>query len=255
MLNERIKLSARAALLGNRRDDALYLLALMICVVFFSVSGYAVNRIVSLARVNAALTALNPLLVQLIPAASSMLTLFFAVFFVSPLRQAARSRFVACALNRRTDSLKWFAPGHAVQAVRLSIALFFIKTGLLAAWLALPCAVSVILAAVIKNAAVDLRIALAAAVGTAVLFIISLVFYAVSVQAYVCAQYILVASPSTTVRSAIRQSKAKTLGCRAALLRFRLSFLPWFLLCLAVVPLFYVWPYYKQSLACYITME
>ena len=30
---------------------------------------------------------------------------------------------------------------------------------------------------------------------------------------------------------------------------FRLSFLPWWLLCIFVFPLFYVWGYYRQSLA------
>lgn len=242
-------------MLGNRHDSALCLASLMICVVFFSVACFSLRMILATDRISAYLYSISPMLASIITAVGSLLLLVFAVFLVSPLRQAARSFFVACALNRRKNLFKWFSLRLTLKTVRLSAALFLIKTGLLAAWLALPLICSTVLAALLKSSSVDSRIAIAAAVLTAVLFVISLFFYALNVQDYICAHYILVSSPNTSVRRAIFLSRARVRDSRLALLRFRLSFLPWFLLCVAIVPLFYVWPYYKQSLACYILIE
>ena len=54
-----------------------------------------------------------------------------------------------------------------------------------------------------------------------------------------------------TPGDAIRESVRKTKGNVVDIFFFKLGFLPWFLLCPLVFPIFYVVPYYKQSVTCF----
>ena len=76
-------------------------------------------------------------------------------------------------------------------------------------------------------------------------------FFAILIhQKYALAQILLARYPKKGVRSALRGSCFLMEDSCLPLLRMKLSFLPWILACLAIVPLVYVVPYYQQTTTC-----
>lgn len=87
--------------------------------------------------------------------------------------------------------------------------------------------------------------------GGAVLIAVGLVFWALMMQRYFLAPYLLADNQNISASAALRESALLMDGMAGRTLRFKLSFWPWFLLCVLVFPIYYVWPYYKQACACY----
>ncbi len=98
---------------------------------------------------------------------------------------------------------------------------------------------------------VSLKAAVAYLCGTAFAAVAGIAFYALSIQKYSRAYFCLAAYENITPLDAVRLSKKTEPKSNADLFSLKLSFLPWFIVCVAVVPLFFVVPYYKQSLTCY----
>lgn len=61
--------------------------------------------------------------------------------------------------------------------------------------------------------------------------------------------YIIVSNDTIKLGKAYKFSTTLVKNAIGRLCLFKLSFLPWWLLCVFVFPVFYVWGYYKQSLA------
>lgn len=87
------------------------------------------------------------------------------------------------------------------------------------------------------------------AVTDVILFVIGLGFMFVYNGECLVYYPIIVSNETVRPHQAYSYSKAMTTPVLAKLSVFRLSFAPWWLLCLLVFPSFYVWGYYKQSLA------
>ncbi len=87
--------------------------------------------------------------------------------------------------------------------------------------------------------------------GIAVLFLLSFVFYGVSVQKYSKAIYYFAGSPSVSVRNAISMSIAGTRGNLLRIFSFKMSFFPWFISGVFLLPLMFVLPYYEESFIFY----
>jgi hypothetical protein len=137
----------------------------------------------------------------------------------------------------------------------LTLCLFLLKTVELVAFEAISAGIVALLFFGIKTKAQSMAfcvIMLACAVVTAVS---GLIFFAFSVQKYAYAPFLLAAYPLLSVSDCIRLSVQKSEKKAADLLRFKLGFLPWLLVCVAIVPLLFVVPYYKQSLTCFFKQE
>lgn len=76
------------------------------------------------------------------------------------------------------------------------------------------------------------------------------VLYAVNMQKYFLARY-YVANEQLGVWEALKKSRHASKGRRGEIMLFKLSFLPWFISCLLVLPSLYVVPYYKISSMLY----
>lgn len=83
----------------------------------------------------------------------------------------------------------------------------------------------------------------------AVFFVFSLYFVFVSNHSYCLAEIILYNNQSMKIRNVLKNSKNTVSGFEFKLAAFKLSFTPWFLLSLLIVPLFFVMPYYSQAKA------
>ncbi len=82
------------------------------------------------------------------------------------------------------------------------------------------------------------------------LLVVCALFYGMWMQRYFLAQY-LVLEEDLTARQAITRSIQVTQGSKGYLLAFHLSFLPWVLLSLLILPILYFAPYYDMSRALY----
>lgn len=88
---------------------------------------------------------------------------------------------------------------------------------------------------------------------SAALWIFGAVYTTLFLQRFFLAAYLIADNPELRVRNAFRDSARIMDACmmRGSTARMKLSFLPWFLSCALIFPIFYVYPYYKQACACY----
>ena len=137
----------------------------------------------------------------------------------------------------------------------LTLCLSMLKIFELLAFEALPVCVVTVLFFSIKRSALSLTFFAIILCGAAVTAVMGLAFFVFSVQKYAKAPFLLAAYPSLSVADCIRLSAENGAKKAAALLRFKLGFLPWLLVCAAIFPLLFVVPYYKQSLTCWFKQE
>ena len=146
-------------------------------------------------------------------------------------------------------------PLEYVRNAWLTLCLFLLRTLELIAFEALPAGIVVALFLIVKTKAQSTVFCVVMLIGSAVTAVAGLIFFALSVQKYAKAPFLLAAYPSLSVSDCIKLSVEKCEKKAAALLRFKLGFLPWLFACAAIFPLLFVVPYYKQSLTCWFKQE
>lgn len=222
------------------------------------------NILLFLMILNAALFTVLPFLINLLTDGYSpkvkMISCVCAAAVILLLNMLAFSSFGAgsCAWflfynkkNRLGRTVFWFKPFRSFKAAGLYVSLFLRKALITGAFL-LPGAVTlasfVILA---MNGGVEFNLFLAGISGAAAMLIIGALFAFICVQRYFLTPYIVASNPKIKIKDAVSQSKILMNGRMKKTAGFKLSFMPWFILCAAVLPIYYVWPYYKQSCAVY----
>ena len=185
-------------------------------------------------------------------AAAAALALL-AVLICAPLRLGREAWYFGGADARRRSRARvlfWLQPRWAFKATRFVLALMLRKLF----WAALYFTPGAFLLGgtlwQARGGEMDLGLFWAAAGGGALLLGLGLGFYAATVQRYALVLPILAKQPRCKLRNALQLSAARTNDHCAALLGYKLSFLPWYLLCLLVVPLPLAAPYITQARAC-----
>jgi len=84
-----------------------------------------------------------------------------------------------------------------------------------------------------------------------VLSIVTVISISIFCMRYLLVDFIYIANPDMPIREIIRQSKNIMSGRKANSLCFILSFSFWFLMCIFIVPIIYVVPYFATSLSSY----
>ncbi len=147
-------------------------------------------------------------------------------------------------------------PKEYLKNILLSLRIFLLKTAELIGFEFLPILMITLLFFGISVKGISRSFCIIILIGAAVVAVTGFVFYVFSVQKYAQAPFLLAAYPDLSVSECIRLSKGKWTEKAAELLRFKLGFLPWLFVCVAIFPLLYVIPYYKQSLTCrFVTRE
>lgn len=234
-MNSRIKLNARVALNGSYLKVIPALTAIMFLILIFSVCNAVFNFF---------FTDENAVLPILFSALS--LAIFIAV--ISPLRLNLEAKHFMLAVRNvrlKKADFRTFARSCGMTAI-----LFVFKAFHLLIYEFIPLVATVVFGFYLSQKSVSVRAAAVVFAGISVAFVIGLFFYFVSVQRYSKAMFFLVGYENLSVVDAIKESIRKTQGKCGEILLFKLGFLPWFLLCIAVVPALFVIPYYKQSITC-----
>lgn len=233
-MNAKIKLSAKAALSSSRLKIVPTLTVLFLLTVFFSLC----NSVINLLPIH-----FNNYLTVIFPA----ITLLLTILLISPLRHRLQIKHLLLA-KRINPSLKTVMGFDGmIKACEMSIRLFIIKLFLFAFFEAIPITATVIF---FSKKVVSVRAAYVFLSGMLILAIAGFGFYLLFVQRYSKARFYLACYRDFTVSDAIAESIKKTKGKYADILFFKLGFIPWFSLCIFVFPIFYVIPYYKQSVTC-----
>lgn len=141
----------------------------------------------------------------------------------------------------------WFRPKNSFKAFRLKSTLFFLKLFWTLVFL-LPAAIifSIILITAFSGG-IEIYFFLSLCGGAAVLLITGLIFRFIMIQRYFLAGFIIAENPNNNVMQTISQSKNLLDGQLFTVIKFKLTFFPFFLLSLLIVPIFFVYPHYKQS--------
>ena len=186
-------------------------------------------------------------------AGGAVLLTLLAALLCAPLRVGREAWFYGGADGRKrcaTRVLFWLQPRWACKAARFALAVSLRK--LLWATLYLLPGGFLLVGTLWQARAGDLSMALflSAIGGGAALLVLGTLFYGATAQRYALVLPVLARQPRCKLRNALTLSAARTDGHCAALLRFRLSFLPWYVLSLPVIPLIFTAPYITQALAC-----
>ncbi len=176
-----------------------------------------------------------------------------AVLAIHPLRTGSEAWFLCGASGREPSAMQvafWYKPSKLMKSVEMRISLLFRKLLWMVVFLAPGLSIVGGALYMLMTEGIAVKLLTVSVAGGVLTFLLGLYFCLLMVQRYFLAYAVLARDPKKTTGEAIRQSIEAMNGCCARTLAFRLSFLPWFLLCLAVLPIFYVWPYYKQSCSC-----
>jgi len=247
-----VKLQSRQAMLGYYARSVALLLLLTAGGILWGVFTRAARYLLDSQQVSGSLYALWDKLPALTGFLGALTLLLLAAFFLSPLRLGCAAWFLGGALKKRRSGkwiLYWLKPGRAAKATRFQLAIGLRRALLLTAFL-LPGAfllAGAFYGLLYDGAARNVFFTVVAA--GAVLTLLGLFFGSAALQRYFLAPFLLARYPALQPREALRKSIViMDEHCLQALL-FKLSFSPWFLLCLLVFPVFYVWPYYQQACA------
>ena len=236
-MNSRIKLSAKAAMCSSYFKIIPLLGIAMLFFAAFSFANAAFDRYLSFAG--------NGILVS-----AAILTLPAAVAAISPLCLVMQIKYVCFARGRKYEKTQIGFQGM-LNACDLCVRLFLIKLFWFAVFEALPVLSMLIFACPIKTDTVSLKAAYAVAAGLSFLAAAGFVFWLIFIQRYSKSMFYLACYKDFTAADAISESVRKSKNNAADIFIFKLGFVPWLLLCLLVLPAFYVIPYYKQSVTCY----
>lgn len=232
----RIKKMSRKIIKGSVMKSARLILFLTAGIVIFSLLPFAAD--IFMGKHPAAVLA-----------ASVMILILGAVYF-SSFRMGSGAWFLF--YNRKKRGAKtafWFRPSRSFKSMLMYAALFMRKILWLSVF-ASPGAVLIAMAVLTAmNGGVEFNLFATWIAGGTVLLLTGFAFLYFFNQRYFLVPYLRAADPSAKSREIFRKSREyMNKNIRTAAL-MKMSFLPWFAVCVTVVPLFYVWTYYSQSCA------
>mgnify|MGYP003289817132 CR=1 FL=1 len=180
----------------------------------------------------------------------SFLSLVFFVLIVSPARLHLETKHFMLARGMKNLRVRTGASGFAKSLVFYPL-IFCIKLFWFAVFEAIPVLSAILFYYYLNENSLSLKAFVVICIGIVCVFIIGLAFYSVFIQRYSKAAFYLSCYDDFSAFDAIRESVRKTRDSLVDILLFKLGFVPWFLLCIGIVPMLFVIPYYKQSLTFY----
>lgn len=141
----------------------------------------------------------------------------------------------------------------SASGVRKSVGAFlfcaFHKTAALVLFLFPSVCLSGVLYFSFGEGEISLFISYAFLVSIIFLFVSGLIFYFIYTARYFAYYPVIVSNEAISPSVAFEKSVGMTCDAYRKICFFRLSFIPWLILCLMIIPAFYVWGYYKESKA------
>lgn len=115
----------------------------------------------------------------------------------------------------------------------------------------IPISISMFLFEMIRADTRNSEIFLLLLICSTVLSIVTIISISIFCMRYLLVDFIYIENPDMPIREIIRRSKSTMSGRKANSLCFILSFSLWFLMCIFILPIIYVVPYFTTSLSSY----
>lgn len=249
MKHSEIKKTGKAAILGKRKGAILIgIFTFFFCIVM-TLIVYGTIRLSQIA--SSSVTSYSGRLA--IFASTALLLLAFSLLSLcaySSISVGEKAWYDGLTASRENYARRfffWFKPKFSLRALSFKITLTLLKLsdGFLLMLPSLMVFLTIFYLA--QTGGIELYLFYALLAGGVLLGLCGLSFFFVGVQKYFLAEYIFSSKPKITVQTAIRQSKNLLDGHILEIVRFKMSFLPWFFGCLLIIPTIYFVPYYKAS--------
>lgn len=164
---------------------------------------------------------------------------------------AYKTQLETLSLARNVPRIKT-GKSEWLRAVCLSAFVSVLRFAEMVVFEFLPVSLMIYLYYMLRGDGVSRKVLLVALSGTLLLALTGFVFWFVSVQKYSRARLILAAYPGISVTDSVKLSVRSMGGRLLSAVLFKISFLPWILLCAFGFPLLFVIPYYNQSVTCFL---
>lgn len=175
---------------------------------------------------------------------------FAALLIYSSVSVGEKAWYGGITANKKNYTKRlffWFRPKNSLRAFYFKALLLTVKC-LWAIVFFLPAAILVWSVYYLSGTGgLELYLFISLTGGAVLLSVSGAVFFFIAMQKYFIAEYLYSSNPKLGARTAIKQSKNLLDGHIHEIVRFKLSFLPWFLGCVFIVPAVYFIPYYKES--------
>ncbi len=233
MKNSQIKILTKGIINGTVKKSFLLLLFGCFALAAFTAIPVLINQFVS---------------DEIISIAAVFLSVIIFAFFCCAFGAGSNAWFCFYKReNRAGRVIYWFWPKNNFKAFRLYSSLFFIKL-LWTILMLLPGTIVIFSFCYLAyDTGLEFNLFACGIIGGVVLSLLGLIFRFIILQRYFMAQYFFVSDPKIKINQAIRKSCEVMNGKLKKTALFKLSFIPWILLCVGIFPLLYVWPYYRQS--------
>lgn len=246
----RIKGTAKALLAGNGHKCALSVAAQLAVYIAFSNIVFLVGSVFSVPGVAAAFSPYPEALYSSVRLASVLFALILSVFVMGAFSGAA-AWYWRRAEREYAPSALFFRGFNVFFRAGILWLLLKILHFLSFAAFALPSAAFFAGFYYCVVSDLSVYIAVVFALAGAVSLVAALIFSGIFMQKFALAMYFLTENPLMGAVGAMRESAARMAGYEKRLFFFKLGFIPWFLSCILILPIFYVAPYYMQSCACF----
>lgn len=249
MKHSEIKKTGKAAILGKRKSAILIgIFTFFFCIVMTLI----VYGTIRLSKIVSSFVTSDTARLAIF-AATSLLLIAVSVFTLctysssSVGEKAWYDGLTASKENYARRFFFWFKPKFSLRALSFKITLTLLK--LSEAFLLLLPSLTVFLTIfyLAQTGGIELYLFYSLLAGGVLLGLCGLSFFWIEIQKYFLAEYIFSSKPKITAQTAIMQSKNLLDGHIWEIVRFKLSFLPWFFGCLLIFPTIYFVPYYKAS--------
>lgn len=242
----KIKIMAKYRLVGKTAPLFFIFSAVLVFTVILGDFSFIIGRITDYYEI----TFKSETAEKAVPVVSSLIGVLLFLLTVPPLRLGVESWFLKGAKGEKasfSDIFGYFSPRGIRKSVAAVLFCAFRKTLALILFLFPSLCLFGVIFFSFDDGEISLYVTYALLAAAVLLLVLGLGFYFVYSARYFAYYSIIVSNETIKAESAYEKSIEITKGAYGRLCLFRLSFLPWVLLCVLVFPAFYVWGYYKQS--------
>ena len=235
----------------NNYLKALSILALSIVfTILFSITPFVLDLILNNTIIPVKLNNINPLLPSTINILFLIIVSILALICFSSIscgEKAWYSGFNKKNIIRTKRFIFWIKPNFSLKAFRLKTLKILLKLY----WFGLFSVPSIVffttLILLAFTGGVETYLFISILLGALFLLILSVLFTFIISQRYFLADYLLIENPHLGIVQVLKQSKNLMEGQIFRVVKFKLLFLPSFILCFLIFPIFFIYHHYKQS--------
>ncbi|MCM1544833.1 MAG: DUF975 family protein [Ruminococcus sp.] len=242
-MNNEIRFFAKTVQKGKTFYSALTLSIALLIIALLNLAPLMIERFFSV-------SSFTDVLIKAFAAFVLAAVCFFAF---AALALGSKRYFLRCCKgeNKRIANLfHFFVPSEFLKTFRFAVCFYSIRIACLAVSM-LPAAVMLFLWVRMVSGNASLQVSVIFLTCAAVMLLIGLYFYLRAKRLFFLCSYLFAAGEETRFLQCMKMSMQKMEHETRRLFMLRTSFIGWLCLCVFLLPIFYVWSYYEQTMAAF----